>query len=110
MEVLSLNPTALVHARELLKSNGGKSFRLSLKKGGCSGFLYEMTLVSSPEEGDEKVSVHGIPFFLAKESVMWLLGVRISFEANDFRQGFVFENPNEISKCGCGQSVEFQAS
>ncbi|WP_068312213.1 HesB/IscA family protein [Polycladidibacter hongkongensis] len=80
--------------------------RISIKKGGCAGMEYAMELASEEKPGDDMVEAHGVRVYIDPSAMLYLLGTEIGFETTKFRSGFTFKNPNELSACGCGESVE----
>ena len=81
-------------------------FRVGIKKGGCAGMEYTIDLVTEAKPGDDIVEKDGSRVFVAPEAVLYLLGTQMDFEVTTLRTGFVFNNPNQTSACGCGESVE----
>lgn len=80
--------------------------RVGIKKGGCAGMEYMIDLVTEAKAGDDVVEKDGSKVFVAPEAVLYLLGTQMDFEVTKLRTGFVFNNPNQTSACGCGESVE----
>ncbi len=79
--------------------------RVGVKKGGCAGMEYTLETVDAARPGDDVVSAHGATVYIDPKAVMFLLGTEMDFEMTKLRSGFVFRNPNEVSACGCGESV-----
>ena len=84
--------------------------RIGVKNGGCAGMSYTMDLVETPEPLDEKVERDGATVLIAAPAVLFLLGTQIDYEVDMLRSGFVFNNPNQTSACGCGESVTLVAA
>lgn len=78
--------------------------RVGVKGGGCSGFSYLLDLTESQKETDECFEVHGIKVICDPKSLLYLSGVTIDFKDELMGRGFVFNNPNATSTCGCGSS------
>lgn len=78
--------------------------RFGTEEKGCSGLSYKVDYVDRPDPGDEMIEHEGIKVFIERASLMHLIGSTIDFEENSFSSGFVFVNPNEKSRCGCGES------
>ena len=66
--------------------------------------------VTDPDPKDEIVEASGARVFVDKAAVLFLLGCRMDYEVTKFRSGFTFQNPNQVSACGCGESVELKAA
>ncbi|MEM8552376.1 MAG: Fe-S cluster assembly scaffold SufA [Pseudomonadota bacterium] len=84
--------------------------RVGIKKGGCAGMEYTLDAVSDPDPKDEVIEKDGARVFVEKSAVLFLLGCEMGFETTKFRSGFTFQNPNQVSACGCGESVELKAA
>lgn len=78
--------------------------RVGVKGGGCSGFSYLLDLTESQKETDEVFEQHGIKIICDPKSMLYLGGVTIDFKDEIMGRGFVFNNPNATSSCGCGSS------
>jgi iron-sulfur cluster assembly protein len=66
---------------------------------------YAMDLVEEASPGDDVIEDKGVKIFVDPSAVLFLLGTEMDHETTKFRSGFVFRNPNEVSACGCGESV-----
>lgn len=78
--------------------------RLAVKGGGCSGFSYSLDLVDAKGEHDEEFTSNGVRIVCDPKSYLYLNGTTIDFRDEIMGRGFVFDNPNASSKCGCGSS------
>ncbi len=78
--------------------------RVGVKGGGCSGFSYVLDLTESQRDNDEEWEQHGIKVICDPKSVLYLDGTEIDFRDEMMGRGFVFNNPNATSTCGCGSS------
>ena len=84
--------------------------RFAVKGGGCSGFEYDIQLVEKsrffdlPKRGDNVYTDHDIRVVIDDKSLMFLKGMTVDFEENDFGFKFVFRTPNAAHSCGCGVS------
>jgi iron-sulfur cluster assembly protein len=105
--VMKLTERAAERVRELtadaVKPLAG--VRVGVKKGGCAGMEYTLEAVETPVPADDVVSDHGVNVYVDAKAVLFLLGSVMDFEVTKLRSGFVFKNPNEVSSCGCGESV-----
>ncbi len=105
--VLTLTDAAAARVSEIMASReGALGIRVGVKKGGCAGMEYTIDLVTEPKVGDDCVEKDGAKVYIAPEAVLFLLGTQMDFEVTTLRTGFVFNNPNQTSACGCGESVE----
>ncbi|MCO6185917.1 Fe-S cluster assembly scaffold SufA [Rhizobium sp. L1K21] len=111
-EVITLTDAAAARIKAIVENAGGdaKGIRVSIKKGGCAGMEYAVDLVTEPVKGDDFVERDGASVWVDPAAVLYLLGTQMDFEVTKLRSGFVFNNPNQTSACGCGESVELQAA
>lgn len=105
--VMSLTENAAERIRELIAGNEKSlaGVRVGVKNAGCAGMSYTLEPVETPDKADDLVSAHGVDVYVDPKAVMFLLGSTMDFERTKLRAGFVFQNPNEVSSCGCGESV-----
>lgn len=105
--VMSLTDAAVERVRGLLagSANPKVGLRISVEKGGCAGMSYKMEL-GEPLPGDEVIEENGARVIVDAKAVLFLLGARMDVQTTKFASTFVFENPNQTSACGCGESVE----
>ena len=78
--------------------------RVGVKGGGCSGFSYVLDLTETERDNDETFDVNGITVVCDPKSYLYLNGTDIDFKDEIMGRGFVFNNPNATSTCGCGSS------
>ncbi len=78
--------------------------RVGVKGGGCSGFSYLLDLTEQQRETDEEIEQQGLKVVCDPKSYLYLNGVTIDFKDEIMGRGFVFNNPNATSSCGCGSS------
>ncbi len=78
--------------------------RVGVKGGGCSGFSYLLDLTETQKDSDEIFEQHGIKVIIDPKSLLYLSGVVVDFKDEIMGRGFVFNNPNASSSCGCGSS------
>jgi iron-sulfur cluster assembly protein len=108
-QVLSLTDAAAERVREIVSNrDDANGIRIGIKKGGCAGMEYTVDLVGDPNPKDDHVEHGGAHVYVAPEAALFLLGTQMDFERTTLRTGFVFNNPNQSSACGCGESVELQ--
>lgn len=106
-EVITLTDAARSRVGEILSNNTeAKGIRIGIKNGGCAGMEYTVELVDEIKVGEDKVETPQGTVFIAPQAVLFLLGTQLDFEVTKMRTGFVFNNPNQSSACGCGESVE----
>lgn len=106
-KVLSLTDTAAERVKEILSQaeRPAKALRVGVKNGGCAGMSYTMERAEEVAPQDEVVEDKGVKILIDPKAVLFLLGTEMDFQAGKLASGFVFNNPNQTSACGCGESV-----
>jgi iron-sulfur cluster assembly protein len=92
--------------RSIMQKEGleGHGLRVAVVGGGCSGMSYKLNFEKAAEQGDKVYEEHGVKIFLDSKSVLFLNGTTLDFTDGLNGTGFVFNNPNAKSSCGCGSS------
>jgi len=108
-EVMTVNDAAKARLAEIMSKNPeAVGIRVGVKNAGCAGMEYTVDLVTEPIKGDDKVETEHGTIFVDPKAVLFLLGTELGFEVTKLKTGFVFNNPNQTSACGCGESVELK--
>lgn len=108
-KVITLTDAAADRVRDIVDArDGAAGVRVGIKKGGCAGMEYTVDLVTEPDSKDDHVTHDGVDVWVAPEAALFLLGTEMDYEVTTLRSGFVFNNPNVESACGCGESVELK--
>lgn len=79
--------------------------RVGVENGGCAGMSYKMEYAKAADPHDEIIDEKGVRLFIDPRAVLFLLGTEMDYRTDKFSSGFVFNNPNQTSACGCGESV-----
>jgi iron-sulfur cluster assembly protein len=79
--------------------------RVGVKNGGCAGMSYTMEYAEAVQPHDEVIEDKGVKLLIDPKAVLFLLGTEMDFKVDKLTSGFVFNNPNQTSACGCGESV-----
>ena len=79
--------------------------RVGVKNGGCAGMSYTMEYAETPTPGEDVVEDKGVKVFIDPKAVLFLFGTEMDFQTTKLASQFVFNNPNQTSACGCGESV-----
>ena len=79
--------------------------RVGVKNGGCAGMSYTMEYAETPVPGEDVVEDKGVKVFVDPKAVLFLFGTEMDFQTTKLASQFVFNNPNQTSACGCGESV-----
>ena len=80
--------------------------RVGVKNGGCAGMEYTMEYAESVAPTDEVVEDRGVKILIDPKAVLFLLGTEMDYKTEKLSSQFVFNNPNQTSACGCGESVK----
>jgi len=108
-KVMTLTDAAAQRVAALMAAKPGvKGLKIGVKKGGCAGMEYTMTWADQIAKFDEVVEDKGAVVIIDAAAVMYLLGTEMDFKTDKLASQFVFNNPNQKSACGCGESVELQ--
>jgi iron-sulfur cluster assembly protein len=106
-QVMRLTDAAATRIRDIL-SKADKPIagvRVGVKNGGCAGMSYTMEYAEKAAPLDEVVEDKGVKLLIDPKAVLFLLGTEMDFKVDKLSSGFVFNNPNQTSACGCGESV-----
>lgn len=106
-QVMRITDAAAERVREII-ANSEKPIlgvRVGVKNGGCAGMSYTMDFAEDIAKFDEVVDDKGVKIIVDPKAVMFLLGTEMDFKVEKLSSGFVFNNPNQTSACGCGESV-----
>ena len=79
--------------------------RVGVRNGGCAGMSYTMEYAEAAKPGEDVVEDRGVRVFVDPKAVLFLLGTEMDFTTTKLASQFVFNNPNQTSACGCGESV-----
>ncbi len=103
---ISISEEAASHVDEFARQAGkpGAMLRVGVKGGGCSGLTYILDLVDEPREDDKIVEEHGLKLAVDRKSYVFLAGTILEYSGGLNGKGFVFNNPNAKTTCGCGTS------
>ncbi len=108
-KAMTLTDAAAARVATLMASKPGvKGLKIGVKKGGCAGMEYTMTWADEIGKFDEVIEDNGAVVIIDAGAVMYLLGTEMDYKTDKLAAQFVFNNPNQKSACGCGESVELQ--
>jgi iron-sulfur cluster assembly protein len=107
LQVMSLTEAAATRVRDVIARSSKPiiGLRVGVKNGGCAGMAYTMDYAESLQPHDEVVEDKGVKVIIDPKAVMFLLGTQMDVKTDKFASTFVFNNPNQTSACGCGESV-----
>jgi len=107
-QLITLSDKAANKIKEIMTSSSKTTIgvRVGVKSGGCAGMSYLMEYVKEVKEGDEVIEDKGVKVFIDPGAVMYLLGTEMDYKKEEFSSTFIFKNPNETERCGCGESFK----
>lgn len=109
-KVLSLTDAAAEKVREIMERSDPPlaGVRVGVRNAGCAGMAYTLDPVETPNPADDVVSEKGATVYVDPKAMLFLLGSTMDHRVTKLSAGFVFDNPNEVSACGCGESVQLK--
>ena len=107
-QVMKVTDAAALRIAALMARGEGVGLRVGVKNGGCAGMEYTMEWAAEQGKFDEVVEDKGAKILIDPKAIMFLLGTEMDYQESTLKSGFVFNNPNQISACGCGESVEIK--
>lgn len=108
-KVMSLTDAASRRVSELMAAKPGvKGLKIGVKKGGCAGMEYTMSWATDVGKFDEVVVDGDAVVLIDPAAIMYLIGTEMDFKSDKLSSQFVFNNPNQKSACGCGESVNIE--
>ena len=107
-QIITLSDKAAERIKQIMSAakDGSIGVRVGVKSGGCAGMSYIMEYINKPNPNDEIIEDKGVKVFIDSAAVMYLLGTEMDYKKEDFSSTFVFNNPNETERCGCGESFK----
>jgi iron-sulfur cluster assembly protein len=106
IQAIQLTEAAARRVQELLAKRGKPSvgIRIGVRSKGCSGLSYTLDYADQKEPTDEVVEQHGVTVLIDPKATLFILGTEMDYVEEKMQSGFVFRNPNEKGRCGCGES------
>ena len=107
-QVITLTDNAAIRIKEIMSNDESKSIgvRVGVKSGGCAGMSYIMEYAKEINPSDEVIEDKGVKVFIDPGAIMYLLGTEMDYKKEQFSSSFIFKNPNETERCGCGESFK----
>ncbi len=107
-QIISLSENAANRIKEIMSKAEKDSLgvRVGVKSGGCAGMSYIMEYTKEIKPNDEVIEDKGVKLFIDPGAIMYLLGTEMDYKKEQFSSSFVFKNPNETERCGCGESFK----
>jgi iron-sulfur cluster assembly protein len=109
---ITVTDAATNRARQLIQQADRPvlGIRVGIETKGCSGFAYKVEYADEQRKFEDVVERDGVSFYVDPMAVMYLLGSELDYKEGKMESGFVFTNPNETGRCGCGESFSTAAS
>lgn len=103
---INISEEAADHVRVFAQESGkpDSNLRVAVKGGGCAGMTYVLDLIDEPREDDKVIEEHGMRLYVDRKSYIFLAGTILEYSGGLNGKGFVFNNPNAKTTCGCGTS------
>ena len=107
-QVIKLSDNAANRIKEILSKadNTAIGVRVGVKSGGCAGMSYVMEYAKESKKNEEVIEDKGVKVLIDPKAIMYLLGTEMDYKKEKFSSQFVFKNPNETERCGCGESFK----
>ena len=107
-QIIKLSDNAANRIKEIMSGAEANSIgvRVGVKSGGCAGMSYVMEYTKEVNPNDEVIEDKGVKVFVDAGAVMYLRGTDMHYKKEEFSSSFVFKNPNETERCGCGESFK----
>ena len=107
-QIITLSDNAAQRIKEIMANTKDPSIgvRIGVKSGGCAGMSYVMEYAKSSNSKDEVIEDKGVKVLIDPNAVMYLLGTEMDYKKEELSSTFVFKNPNETERCGCGESFK----
>ena len=107
-QAITLTDNAASRIKDIMSKDENKSLgvRIGVKSGGCAGMSYIMEYAKEINSNDEIIEDKGVKVFIDPGAIMYLLGTEMDYKKEQFSSSFIFKNPNETERCGCGESFK----
>ncbi len=107
-KVIKLSDKAVSRIKEIMSQSKNPTIgvRVGVKSGGCAGMSYIMEYAKDVKPNEEVIEDKGVKVLIDPKAIMYLLGTEMDYKKEKFSSQFVFKNPNETDRCGCGESFK----
>jgi len=107
-QAIKLSDNAAKRIKEIMSKadNSTIGVRVGVKSGGCADMSYMMEYANEAKKNEEVIEDKGVKVFIDSNAIMYLLGTEMDYKTDKFSSQFVFKNPNETERCGCGESFK----
>ena len=107
-QIIKLSDNASERIKQIMSEaeNSAIGVRVGVKSGGCAGMSYVMEYAKDIKPNEEVIEEKGVKVFIDPKAIMYLLGTEMDYKKEKFSSQFIFKNPNETERCGCGESFK----
>ena len=107
-QIIKLSDNAANRIKEIMSKADEKTIgvRIGVQSGGCAGMSYIMEYAKEPRPNEEIIEDKGVKVLIDPSAIIYLLGTEMDYKQEKFSSQFVFKNPNETERCGCGESFK----
>ena len=107
-QVIKLSDNAAERIKVIMSKaeNSAIGVRVGVKSGGCAGMSYIMEYAKEIKPNEEVIEEKDVKVLIDPKAIMYLLGTEMDYKKEKFSSQFVFKNPNETERCGCGESFK----
>ena len=108
MPIIKLSDNAANRIKEIMSKADETTIgvRIGVQSGGCAGMSYIMEYAKEPKPNEEIIEDKGVKVLIDPSAIIYLLGTEMDYKQEKFSSQFVFKNPNETERCGCGESFK----
>ena len=107
-QIIRLSDSAAERIKQIMSKADSTAIgvRVGVKSGGCEGMSYIMEYAKEIKPNEEMIEDKGVKVLIDPNAVMYLLGTEMDYKREKFSSQFIFKNPNETERCGCGESFK----
>tara|TARA_B100000965_G_C19407507_1_gene676133 strand:- start:9 stop:344 length:336 start_codon:yes stop_codon:yes gene_type:complete len=107
-QIITLSDRAAARVKQIMAQAKEPivGLRVGVASGGCAGMSYVMEYAKKSNPNDEVIEDKGVKVLIDPKAIMYLLGTEMDYKKEEFSSTFVFKNPNETERCGCGESFK----
>ena len=107
-QIIKISQSAANKIKEIMSQDKNSSIgvRVGVKSGGCAGMSYVMEYAKEIKPNEEIIEDKGVKVLIDPKAIMYLLGTEMDYKKEKFSSQFIFKNPNETERCGCGESFK----
>ena len=106
-DIITISEAAAIQIKKILSASvdDAEGIIVGVDKTGCSGYAYKLDYAKDENlENFEKIESKGVKVFIEPSATMFLIGSEMDYATDKIASRFIFNNPNEKSSCGCGES------